>query len=348
MIAMEAAEVLEQAERLLRERDLAGALAAFDQAQSLCACADRCCGGRWAAAMYRGDFEAAWRESDAIRRRGGPDPHRFWNGDDLRGARVIVRSLHGFGDAVQMLRYAPRLRDVAASVVYEVPPRFVALARMFCGVDEVVTWGDDAPAEAPAWDVQVEIMELPFIFRTSFAELPLATQYLRVPAEGVDEAARAMDDVSKQGGASKPRVGLVWAGGEWNPDRSIPFSELAPILQNKSFEFWNLQGGVAADEANNTAMHNATTICGNGLVALAATIANLDLVITVDTVAAHLAGAMGKPAWVMLQHAADWRWMIARDDSPWYPSLRLFRQPHPGDWESVVTAVMEALEAYGK
>ena len=341
MIAVEAAEVLEQAERLLQDRDLAAASAAFDQAEGLGACADRCCGGRWAAAMCRGQFQAAWRESDAIRRRGRPDPHRFWNGEDFRGARVIVRSLHGFGDAVQMLRYAPRLRDVAASVVYEVPPRFVDMARMFCGVDSIVTWGDDAPGEPPAWDVQMEVMELPFIFRTSLCDLPLATHYLRLPAKLVDQAARAM------GRQSKPRIGLVWAGGEWNPRRSIPFNELAPVLQNDSLEFWNLQGGIAAGDANGTTIHNATAICGDGLVALAAAIANLDLVITVDTLAAHLAGALGKPAWVMLEHAADWRWMIARNDSPWYPTLRLFRQPHPGDWKGVVATVMEALETFG-
>ncbi len=93
-------------------------------------------------------------------------------------------------------------------------------------------------------------------------------------------------------------------------------------------------------------MRDATAICGDGLLTLAATIANLDLVITVDTLAAHLAGALGKPAWVMLQHAADWRWMTARDDSPWYPSLRLFRQQRPGDWKSVVEAVRDALEAF--
>jgi hypothetical protein len=185
------------------------------------------------------------------------------------------------------------------------------------------------------------VTELPYLFRTTLNDLPITTHYLDLPGANVQQAADAM------GPLTKPRIGLVWAGGQWNPERSIPIGLLDPIISEADVEFWSLQGDVAADDANpwiDTGMvRDATAICGDGLVVLAATIANLDLVITVDTLAAHLAGALGKPAWVMLQYAADWRWMTARDDTPWYPSVRLFRQPKPGDWSGTVGAVRDAL-----
>ena len=257
---------------------------------------------------------------------------------------MIVRCLHGFGDAVQMLRYAPRLREVASRVIFEVPQRMLSLAPLFRGVDEVITWGEAAPEMSPEWDVQVEVTELPYIFRTTIDDLPISTRYLTLPGTILQQAADAM------GPATKPRIGVVWASGEWNPERSIPIALLDPMIREASVEFWSLQGDMAADEAgpwiDSGMVRDATAICGDGLVALAATIANLDLVITVDTLAAHLAGALGKPAWVMLQYAADWRWMTERDDTPWYPTVRLFRQPKPGDWSGTIAAVQDALRKF--
>ena len=338
------ATTLLQAERLFEDRQLSLARTAYNKAESAGANDDRCSAGRWMISMLEGNFDAAWQESDAIRLRGTPDPHRFWNGEDIRGASMIVRSLHGFGDAVQMLRYAPMLRKEGSRVVFEVPPRFVQLAQLFHGVDEVITWGAEAPVAAPRWDIQVEVMELPYLFRTTITDLPLFTDYIDVPQGAVQHA----KEVMRRTGTAfrRPRVGLVWAGGDWNPQRSIPFALLTPLLRNKAAEFWNLQGGAAAQEALGGVMRDATAECGDGLLSLAATIANLDLVITVDTLAAHLAGALNKPAWVMLEHAADWRWMTGRSDSPWYPSLRLFRQQKPQDWIGLVNDVEDALSMF--
>ena len=332
-----------RAEQFFGDRQLSAARVAYNQAEREGASYDRCCAGRWMISMLEGDFEAAWQESDAIRLRDTPDPHRFWSGEAIQGANVIVRSLHGFGDAVQMLRYAPMLHEKASKVVFEVPPRFVELAHCFHGIDEVITWGAAVPAATPAWDVQIEVMELPYLFRTTMTDLPLFTNYLNIPQRDVRHAAEAM----RRPGAARrrPRIGLVWAGGDWNPQRSIPFTLLAPLLIDKTVEFWNLQGGVAAQDARAGVMRDATAECGDGLLRLAATIANLDLVITVDTLAAHLAGALNVPAWVMLEYAADWRWVAGRSDSPWYPSLRLFRQRQPHDWTGVVKEVQDALAA---
>ncbi len=327
------------AEQCLDRRDLDQALQNFYAAEEQGASPDRCSAGRWMIWMLRGDFASAWRESEAIRRRGAHDPHRFWNGEDIRGKRVVVRCLHGFGDAVQFLRYAPMLQSLPREVIFEVPPRFVDLAKCFEGVEQVVTWGDAAPHTPPSWDVQMEVMEFPCFFRTELRHLPVAERYLRLPPAAIAVVAEQM------GHSNAMRVGLVWSAGEWNPSRSVPFQALTPLLESPDCDFWNLQGAQPPVEQTPCIPRLLRQIpgCRDSILTLAAVISQLDLVITVDTLAAHLAGALGVPAWVMLQYAADWRWMTGTSRSPWYPSLRLFRQPRPGDWDSVVTDVQRAL-----
>ena len=341
-MSAEADRLLIRAETFITQRSIEQGRRCFDLAEREGADPDRCSGGRWIAAMLAGDFEAAWQESDELRRRSARDPHRLWNGEAFDGQRVIVRCLHGFGDAVQMLRFATRLSQVAASVVYEVAPRFVEVARCVEGIGEVITWGTGAPDQTPRWDVQIEIMELPYIFRTTCRDLPIVAGYLRVPDKEKELALRRM------GGHRGPRVGVVWAAGEWNVERSIPFSMLESLLATERIEFWSLQGGAAAVQTQEAGVRDVNAICGDGLLQLAAAIAQLDLVVTVDTLAAHLAGAMGIRVWVLLHYAADWRWMTKREDSPWYPTMRLFRQRQAGDWISVLEEVMTALrEEYG-
>ena len=289
--------------------------------------------------MLQGDLEAAWLESDALRRRGASDPHRFWDGQSLTGKRVIVRCLHGFGDAVQMLRYAPMLAAIAESVVWEVAPPFVELARCFNGVQQVVTWGEAAPAVTPPWDNQVEVMELPYIFRTVRSDLPIAERYCHIPAAELQRVRARLRTGPQIGPQIGPRIGLVWAAGDWNTERSVPFTALEPLLAQH--EMWSLQGGNARTEA--PGLRDATAEFGDGLPALAAVIAGLDLVLTVDTLAAHLAGALGTPVWVMLQRNADWRWQAEGYASAWYPSMRLFRQTQQGDWPGVVARICEEL-----
>ncbi|MBS1815940.1 MAG: ADP-heptose--LPS heptosyltransferase [Acidobacteria bacterium] len=338
-MSVEAAELLAHAEVLLEDRQIVEAEVAFYRAEESGADPDRCAGGRWMTAMLRGDFSAAWYESDQIRKRGTPDEHRFWQGEDIVGKRVIVRCLHGFGDAVQFLRYAPRLQAVASSLIVEVNPRMMELARCIYGVNEVITWDDAAPSSPPEWDVQVEVMELPYLFRTKIEQLPLETNYIRIP----NAIAKRVTGIL--GKRKKPRVGMVWSCGEWNLSRSVPFEYLRAILEESGCEFWNLQGGEVRSQAYG-ALCDAPDICDGDLLCLAGVVSQLDLLITVDTLAPHLAGAMDIPAWVMVQHAADWRWMMSRNDSPWYPSLRLFRQPKQGDWEPVITDVQRALRQW--
>jgi hypothetical protein len=216
---------------------------------------------------------------------------------------------------------------------------------MFEGVDEVITWGPESPEERPNWDVQIEINELPYVFRTRAEDLPLATCYLTLP-KSLLGTTRA--DVRAPGNL---RVGLVWASGDWNRWRSVPTALVERLLKISGAEFWNLQGGSSRAQwkcfREGPHLHEAEE-CGNSIVRLAALVRQLDLVITTDTLAAHLAGALGTPAWVMLQYTADWRWQHNRNDSPWYPSLRLFRQPRAGDWESVIASVQIDLSLLAK
>lgn len=339
--------LIREAETALAAEDLDLALKLAHAAEEAGAEADRCAGNRWLAHMLRGDFHAAWRESDAIRLRGAPDPHRFWNGEELRGRRVILRCLHGFGDSVQMFRFLPRLREVVSELIVEVPPRMVEAAPYFDGLreggGEVITWGEHAPAEAPAWDVQCEVMELPYMLRVGVEDLTPTQGYLRLPTELRDDIGMIM------GPRRRPRVGVVWTAGHWNPSRSIPAGLVREFAEVPGVEFWSLEArhAGAAGELPGADWRDVYE-CGDGILRLAATIERLDLVITVDTLAAHLAGALGVACWVLLQARADWRWMAARPDSPWYPSLRLWRQESAEDWLGLVRRVRRELAMWAR
>lgn len=290
----------------------------------------------WTNAMRRGDFEAAWRISDAVlaervRDRidcsGAPRHLQFlWDGRPLAGRHVLVHSYHGLGDTLQFVRLLPALRARAAGVVLWAPPELVELLRGVGGSDRVEALHDGAPAIAR--DADIELMELPHILRLRVDTIPAAVPYLRVPA------ARHHD---RSGPA---RVGLAWHAGGWDAARSIPTAQLAPLAALRGLRWHSLQyppelPPLPALEAG----------CRN-LVELARHMCALDLVVSVDTMTAHLAGALGVPVWTLLPMPCDWRWMQGRDDSPWYPTMRLLRQTRPGDWSGVVVRLAAALEQW--
>src|SRR6185437_3350574 len=179
------------------------------------------------------------------------------------GKQVIVRCLHGFGDAVQFFRFAPQLNALAAKVVWQVPPEMLVIAQYFSGVGEVVSW-EKEPAISPAWDVQIECMELPGIFWTRIGELPIVENYLQIPDEVTESVAGQME------WSEGPRIGMVWAAGEWNRSRSVPLEVIYPILQLGGCEFWNLQGG--PERRRGRALQRCANMresdsCNNGIVA---------------------------------------------------------------------------------
>lgn len=291
---------------------------------------DACAGGRWLCHMLLGDFEAAWRESDAIEQRGRPDPHRFWNGRPFDGRRVLIRCLHGLGDTLQFIRYLPLIRARAASLAVEAQPSLKVLVERSGLADSVITWGE----LEPPWDQQIEIIELPRVFRTTLATIPRRVPYIRI----------AGARVASENPVSHPlRAGVVWAASSYNPARSIPFERFQQLFSIPGISFFSLQAG---DERS--CLRSAPQVTDSHdpsacVFATATAIQSLDLIITVDTMVAHLAGAMAKPVWVLLPFQCDWRWMVEREDSPWYPTMRLFRQPRPGDWDSVLARVIAEL-----
>ena len=327
-------------------RLIPAALQHFHEAERLGYDADRCAAYRWDCYMLLGQFEAAWRESDKIAGRGTPDPHQYWDGLPFTGKRVIIRCLHGYGDAIQFIRYAPQIRNDAARVIVQSHPELVSLLRGMASVDAVISWGEDGlPGATPGhrqteWDQQVEIMELPRIFRTTEQTIPCPSPYLSARTQACARSREAL------GCPGKPRIGILWQASNWNPARSIPIAELAPVLDLAGFAFYSFQRG--APEGELAALESRYRIHDTSrhspeIADTAADLMNIDLLITVDSMAAHLAGALGRPVWVLLPFEADWRWMLDRDDSPWYPTMKLFRQPAPGAWRPVVQRIVQEL-----
>lgn len=290
--------------------------------------------------MLLGHYENAWAASDEIDARGATDNQHFWDRAPLTGKRVMLRCLHGFGDALQFIRFAPQIRAQAQSVCVEANPEIVPLLRACQGVEQVIGWGPLAPAEPPAWDSQIEIMELPRIVRATPATLPtppyLDIAKLEANAETCEIGA-SMQERRMQG---RPQIGFAWRSSDWNPLRSIPLALFVDTLRTPSTcDLYSLQqdGGVELAVHSITARNLETDFAD-----LAIRIAHLDAVLTVDGVLAHLAGALGVPVLLLLPHAADWRWGLG-DTTPWYPRTRLFRQQSPGDWSHPLAEAATAL-----
>jgi hypothetical protein len=321
-----------RAREALNEMRLGDALQLLDLAEFGGEEPDICSAGRWTCHMLFGNYEKAWAESDAIDRRGRPDPHRFWDGTPFRDKHLMIRCLHGLGDTLQFIRFIPLIREQAATVTLEVQPGLKSLLAQAGIADHVLTWGEPEPY----WNQQIEINELPKIFQVTESTLPEAPYLFTLNSHR--KRLRATPGTVK--------VGLVWNASAYNPLRSIRLEQLAPLFQLRGFSFFSLQAGPACEElrpwagAIENLSEHATDVLET-----AENMAATDLVITVDTMTAHLAGAMGMPTWTLLPFACDWRWMTNRSDTPWYRTMRLFRQERPGDWTPVVRQLTGALEA---
>lgn len=285
--------------------------------------------------MRRGEWEQAWQISDRqlpmrARESCAHWPRRLqyvWTGAPLIGRRVLVRCYHGLGDTIQFIRYAPLLKALASEVTVLAQPGLIPLLSTVAGIDKLVPLLDGSLHTD--FDADVEIMELPHIFRTTLATVPANIPYLHAePMPLPPSAGRQL------------AIGLVWRAGDWVAERSIPFALLAPFAALTDVELFILQPGALAAGWNG---QFGTYLGEFDLPDYARAIRAMDLLISIDSMPAHLAGAMGVPVWTLLPTDADWRWMEDREDSPWYPSMRLFRQSRPGDWETVIEEVVSAL-----
>jgi tetratricopeptide (TPR) repeat protein len=294
--------------------------------------------------LMRGDFGEGWEEYDWRLRSGDPNrprvSQRAWQGESLAGRHIHVQAEQGLGDTLQFARYLPLLQARAGAVSMLVHHGLASLMRE--SLPGVAVFGDGGKP-APA-DCECALLSLPRWFRTRLETIPAAMPYLRPPAALAAHWRQAL------AGMQGLKAGLVWAGRPEHVNdfrRSLDLATLAPLLAVPGVSFASLQVGPRARDIKAQAPRKLDDLSPrlDDFAATAGAVAPLDLVITVDTAVAHLAGALGKPVWVLLPWVTDWRWLIGREDNPWYPTMRLFRQRQGEAWSDVVVRLASELAA---
>ena len=295
--------------------------------------------------LLLGNFEAGWRlhewrwQTAQLRDFARTFKQPLWLGEQsIAGKTILLHYEQGFGDTIQFIRYAALVEALGATVILGIPADLVSLFRTLKGNFTLIADGD----ALPEFDLHCPLMSLPLAFGTTIDTIPAQIPYLAADPQ------QRLAWHDRLGPKLRPRIGLVWSG---NPNhindryRSMTLRTLAPLL-NENYAFHSLQKELRTEDraalakfpqlhSHSEALHDFTDT--------AALIAELDVVITIDTSVAHLAGAMGKPVWILLSYAADYRWLTERSDSPWYPTARLLRQDSIGDWSSVIEDVIHGL-----
>ncbi len=350
----EAAESLQQALRLnssyaeaynnlaivrVRQGDVAAALSAYEEALRLKPdYADAHC-NRALAWLLRGDFEQGWPEYEwrwrtkDFTRRSGAQPR--WDGSELEGRTILLYAEQGLGDTLQFIRYARLVQARGGVVLAEVQPALVPLLRSCRGIDQLLPGG----APLPEFDVQAPLLSLPGLFHTTLETVPADVPYLSADPQRMERWGAELATVSGF------KIGIAWQGSPTYRDdrhRSIPLKHFEPLARLPGVRLLSLQKGpgreqlaAVAAEWNVLDWTERLDESGGAFMDTAALMQHLDLMVTSDTAIAHLAGALGVPVWLVLPAACDWRWLRERGDSPWYPTLRLFRQQRWGDWDEV-------------
>ncbi len=293
--------------------------------------------------LLRGEFTSGWEDYEWRWRVPGllpaipklPQPE--WDGGELRGRTILLHAEQGFGDTLQFIRYAPLLAARGATVLVQCQPALVTLLATVPGVSGVFADG----ATLPQFDTHAPLLSLPRLCGTTLENIPHAVPYLAGP--------RGRVALPPPAPGKTRRIGFAWAGNPANGadrQRSMTLADWLPLFAPAPATFYSLQCGPRAAELqtlpSGLPVHDLSSQLTD-FAPTASAIQELDLVITVDTSVAHLAGALGRPVWTLLSFAACWRWLLHRTDSPWYPRMRLFRQPEPGNWRSVVEEVRRAL-----
>jgi len=298
--------------------------------------------------LLTGDFERGWAHYEWRWQKNSVIPMQrnfsqpAWNGrDPIAGKAILIHSEQGLGDSIQFCRYVPLMVARGAQVIFEVQKPLQALMASLDGAAQMVPKG----SPLPAFDLHCPLVSLPLAFATRLETIPSTAGYLSAPAQHVTTWQSRLE------GKPRPRIGLVWSGNpghERDRERSIGLRALVPLLDSVGADvtFVSLQKDVRAEDA--ALLRDRADILDYGdsledFSDTAALISQLDLVISVDTSVAHLAGALGKPVWILLTYFPDWRWLLRRDDSPWYPTARLFRQDESRTWDSAIARVRQAL-----
>jgi hypothetical protein len=283
-------------------------------------------------------YEARWGTREFRNTRPAHLPPQ-WRGEEIRGARILIYSEQGLGDTIQFVRYASMVSARGATVVLKVQP---ALVRLLQGFDPSFTVVSTDSEEGMDVDWQCPLMSLPLAFGTELATIPAEVPYLRADPAAVHTWRQRLSGPGL-------RVGLVWAGNpKHNRDRqrSIALRQFAPLMLLRGVTFYSLQKGAGAEDLAGTTLPVVDlSRYLEDFTDTAAIVANLDLVLCVDTAVAHLAAAMGRPVWMLIAMVNDWRWLKDRADTPWYPTMRLYRQRAIGQWDGVLGQVERDLRA---
>ena len=300
--------------------------------------------------LQLGNYEEGWREFEWRFRREAARrtyPHSYpqprWQGEDFAGRTLLVHCEQGYGDTLQFIRYLPLVKERGGRVLLETPAPLAPLLESYPGIDELLIFNPETPCQA-TFDIVIPLLSLPLIFGTTPENIPGYRSRLRAGP------ARRQQWQELATNREKLQVGLVWRG-KPRPDplRSCPARELAPLCTEVAgISIYGLQSDPAPGEMELLA--SCSNFAGNlgprlrDFADTAAVMEQLDLIISIDTAAAHLAGALGRKTWLLLPYTPDWRWFLERQDSPWYPTMTLFRQPRPGDWQTPLTAIRRRLE----
>ena len=300
--------------------------------------------------LLLGDFECGWEGYEYRTAQPGTVSRQFdkplWKGELLEGRRILLHTEQGLGDTIQFSRFAPVLSRQGATVILECQPSAVTLVGTVPGIAQAIPCAaDPAVGELPEFDYHSPLMSVPGVLRITPETVPAEVPYLFPRRAVIERWEKTMAGLEQA--RQKRRIGLTWAG---NPrhlndaNRSVALSRLAPLFELDGLFFLSLQKGQAAAQIASAGgpVFDLEPLLED-LEQTAAAILQLDLVISVDTAVAHLAGALGRPVWLLAPFAPDWRWMLDRTDSPWYPTMRIFRQKVRGDWGGVVEAVRRAL-----
>lgn len=300
------------------------------------------------ALLQSGDFDRGWLEyASRHLRKGAAQARTFqvpgWDGSALDGRRVLVYSEQGLGDVVQFVRYAGLLKEAGACVLFEAPSPLACLLSSCPLIDRLIIEGESLPQ----FDIHVSIMDLPRLFHTRLQSVPTGIPYIFAEPGRVNRYRERLKAVEGL------KVGIAWQGNphhQWDRHRSVPLTFFEPLAAVKGVQLVSAQRGPGVEQIDGLGSRfpliqllERSLPDEEGVADTAAIVANMDLVVTVDTAVAHIAGAMGKPVWVVLSTMVDWRWLLDREDSPWYPSMRLFRQERRGDWPPVFARVAAEL-----
>ena len=292
--------------------------------------------------LLQGQLTAGWKEFEWRRSRKRDFKRPLWDGTPLNGKSILIYAEQGFGDTIQFVRYIDLLPDANTIIIVVCQPELKTLFKSINRIDTLVTKGEDIPDS----DVHVPLLSLPYMFNTTLDTIPARIPYLYLNPEA--------DSVFHLGDSHDLKIGIVWAGRPTHANdnnRSIDLKWFKCLLDIRNCEFFSLQVGEHREDIKQHGYHHTIKDLGKQFTDFhhtASAILQLDLVISVDTAVTHLAGALGKPVWTLLPFVPDWRWMLDRSDSPWYPSMTLFRQKETGDWSPVFEQLRLALTRYSQ